>query len=160
MTRTEYIAALRALYLAANNSDAGLDFDGSDLKPDWMRGHECSVHCSALDAIARDMDLGENWLEEPATVRAASVTPTAPTVNNNGTSATGLRSQQRAVYDAASHLLQSLRDATPHGRDYQTAPNHCDYEIARNQNHAAQRAANEIKADAMAIAIAIDVQGR
>lgn len=58
MTRIEYINALRALYIAANNSD---NEDG--LKPDWMKGDECATHCRPLDAIVREMGLGPNWLE-------------------------------------------------------------------------------------------------
>lgn len=64
MSKTEYVNHLRAIYYAANMSDAGDDFDGNPLKPEWMKGDECAVHCQAIERIVRDMGLGENWLEE------------------------------------------------------------------------------------------------
>ena len=56
MTRNEYIDHLRAIYLAANNSD-------NENKPEWMKGDEAHVHCCALDKIVHDLDLTENWIE-------------------------------------------------------------------------------------------------
>ncbi len=32
-------------------------------KPVWLKGDECGTHCSLYDKIAREMGLGENWLE-------------------------------------------------------------------------------------------------
>lgn len=74
MTRETYIGHLRALYLAANNSDADeLDYDGTPLKPEWMKGDECSAHCCPLDLIARHMNLGEDWLSEPTHCKPVNV---------------------------------------------------------------------------------------
>ena len=44
-------------------------------------------------------------------------------LNNNGSPAAMLGGQQQAVTTAARALIIALRDALPHGRDYQTAPN-------------------------------------
>lgn len=56
MTKREYVAALRDLYLVANASD-------SDRALPWLQGNECAEHCQRYDAIARHMGLSENWLE-------------------------------------------------------------------------------------------------
>ena len=55
MTRTEYIAHLRALYLAANLSDSD-----NPNKCNWMVGDECATHCQSYDRIAGEMNLGDN----------------------------------------------------------------------------------------------------
>ena len=61
MTRNEYIGHLRAIYLIANMADS----DNPD-RPDWLQGHEMFTHCRPLDQIAREMSLGDNWLEDHA----------------------------------------------------------------------------------------------
>ena len=43
-----------------------------------------------------------------------------PVINNNGTSVDELLSQQRHVTDALWEAIIAMRDATPHGQDYQT----------------------------------------
>ena len=46
----------------------------------------------------------------------------APVVNSNGTSKEALVSQLKDVYVAGRAMLEAMAEATPHGRDYQTAP--------------------------------------
>jgi hypothetical protein len=41
-------------------------------------------------------------------------------VHLNGTSKQGLLDQQVAIHDALGKVLEALRNATPHGRDYYT----------------------------------------
>lgn len=45
-----------------------------------------------------------------------------PIVNLNGASRDSLIKQHLAVSEAAEDLLRRVRQAMPHGRDYQTAP--------------------------------------
>lgn len=62
MSRAEYIRRLAELYWAANLSDSG----DNPQRSGWMKGNESATHCQQYDKIARDMGLGENWLEENA----------------------------------------------------------------------------------------------
>lgn len=85
--------------------------------------------------------------------------PTAPTVNINGTASSDLRDQQRSVHDAAYALHKALLEACPHGRDYQTAPEG-DYERARGEHEDRCASAKTIMASAYEISAAIYGQGR
>lgn len=44
-----------------------------------------------------------------------------PVVSNNGTSREELISQRRAIADAAIDLIEALKQAAPHSRDYPTS---------------------------------------
>jgi sugar/nucleoside kinase (ribokinase family) len=46
-----------------------------------------------------------------------------PRVNLNGASRESLLAQHMSVRDCADQLMNALRAAAPHGRDYQTDPN-------------------------------------
>ena len=57
----------------------------------------------------------------------------APVVNSNGTSKEALVSQLKDVYVAGRAMLEAMAEATPHGRDYQTAPPGT-YQVAMQQH--------------------------
>jgi hypothetical protein len=83
-----------------------------------------------------------------------------PQINLNGTSAEELIEQQLAVHKAAGDLLSALRQALPHGRDYQTLPHggalvHLE---ARQQAEARYHAVAKIADEAMDIALNIQAQ--
>jgi hypothetical protein len=48
-----------------------------------------------------------------------------PTLNINGTSADDLIQQRRDAYVALHEAIQTLQQATPHGRDYPGQPDQC-----------------------------------
>lgn len=57
--------------------------------------------------------------------------PTMPTINNNGTDRETLMLAYLDAHKACSALLDAMDKATPHGRDYQLAPDR--YEKARDE---------------------------
>ena len=59
--------------------------------------------------------------------------PTFPTVNMNGTARDDLLAQVATAKSALRIAMDKFREMTPHGRDYQTAPEG-DFEKARDQH--------------------------
>jgi hypothetical protein len=57
--------------------------------------------------------------------------PQAPIINMNGTSAQDLMDQNTDVVASLREARQKMREATPHGRDFQTDPD--KYKVARLQ---------------------------
>lgn len=57
---------------------------------------------------------------------------TTPIINLNGDSASTLLGQADAVTTAISDLIAAMRDASPHGRNFQCSPEG-SYEAARKQ---------------------------
>ena len=66
----------------------------------------------------------------------------APLLSINGTSASALMQQQFDVCENASNLLNALREAAPHPRDYQGFP--ARYAVAREVHEAHCRVVNEL----------------
>lgn len=69
--------------------------------------------------------------------------PVRPTVHLNGTGQEELIQQQISVMDACTSLLQALRAANPHGRDY--------YPHGEDALQAAAAANDEVKREVQAI---------
>lgn len=83
-----------------------------------------------------------------------------PQVNINGTSAEELIAQQVAVINAADALLSALRQAMPHGRDYQTHKDPTAYVLARGEAESRYYTAQKLKIEAENIAMHIQEQVR
>jgi len=77
-----------------------------------------------------------------------------PVVNMNGSSRDALVEQQLAVAQAARALADALAEASPHGRDYQTAQPG-EYEGARKEHDARCQLVRDIMDDAQTIALHI-----
>lgn len=82
-----------------------------------------------------------------------------PVVNMNGSSRDALVEQQRNVRNAARALADALAEASPHGRDYQTAQPG-EYQGARKEHEARLLAVRDIMDDATAIAVHIQKTGK
>ncbi len=63
---------------------------------------------------------------------------TKPTINLNGSSAAELAKQNREAYIAVQAAVNALCAITPHGRDYQLAPE--TYQAARDEHNARVKA--------------------
>lgn len=83
-----------------------------------------------------------------------SIDYTAPTVNLNGTSKDALIEQQKAIMAASENLIAVLRQASPHGRDYQISKPG-DFEKARVEWTEMMMAAVRINDYALAIGMKI-----
>ena len=78
-----------------------------------------------------------------------------PTLNNNGDTAKTLINQQRVVSDAAIELLNALRFATPHGRNFQTVDLAVG-RMARKEHEDKCKIVQQIQDEAMLIAVHCD----
>jgi hypothetical protein len=83
----------------------------------------------------------------------------APLVNNNGTSKKALMDQLLAVYEAGRAMEKALAEASPHGRDYQTAPPGA-YQTARKQHEDRAKRVSSVLKEIEDIALQVQDQGR
>lgn len=82
---------------------------------------------------------------------------TFPQVNLNGTDADSLIAQQVGVMNAARELMDAMRQASPHGRDYQTLPAGT-WEKARAEQFRQFEAVEEIFKRAETIALKVQFE--
>jgi len=87
------------------------------------------------------------------------VIPVSPIVNMNGTSQEVLLEQVMAAKEAVAIAMKALAEATPHGRDYQTAPAGA-YKVARAQHSMRMCKMDEVYKELETIAVDIYEQRR
>ena len=93
------------------------------------------------------------------TLTLEAVPPLAPHVHMNGTSKRELIDQQIAIMHAADALLTALRAANPNGRDYYPLGDEALVRAAA-EHKARVAQVQDLRADAEALALAIQAQGR
>jgi hypothetical protein len=116
-------------------------FDGPDV------GHfeRTGVYVYRLNQLNLDQ-----WVAELEELRAAAGLTTektmlnGPIVNLNGAMRDSLIKQHHAVSDAAEDLLRRMRQAMPHGRDYQTARPPVTYQSDRDEWERMARNVDEV----------------
>ena len=85
--------------------------------------------------------------------------PVSPIVNMNGSSQEELLEQVMAAKEAVAIAMKALAEATPHGRDYQTAPAGA-YTVARGQHNVRFGKLVDVYEELQAIAVDIYEQRR
>jgi len=88
-----------------------------------------------------------------------TIFPVSPIVNMNGTSQEVLLEQVMAAKEAVAIAMKALAEATPHGRDYQTAPAGA-YAVARGQHNARMNKLSDVYEDLETIALDVYKQRR
>ena len=74
-----------------------------------------------------------------------------PVINLNGTSSNELIEQNKAVWSALETALQRMREAMPHGRDFQTAGGMFIAEKAQEQRRGWMAEVEKIQANYVSI---------
>ena len=77
-----------------------------------------------------------------------------PLINMNGDTRADLLVQHREVLDAASNLMEKMRKARPHGRNYLTNGDYYNFERARDAFNERYNAVNQIYEDFESMMIA------